>query len=170
MRDIDGLSGVRTDQHDVAKTTQPKKKVKKAKRPSNPTNIVPDDQISDALSAIPNYKLERIYYSLVSLTTRDHTPLLSVGAWSFFETLTAASGRNESVDFYAYLSKQKLNGMDLKSNQKSIRETIKRLADFGNTTKHDPTSAAFNYEQLINDFETVKELIVLLANEAKSKR
>lgn len=169
IRNIDGLLGKRVDPHEVVVPAKVPKKTKKAKKPSKPTKIVPVDDISDALAAIPNHKLERIYYSLVSLTTKDHTPLLSVGAWAFFETLTAVCGRKSGTDFYSFISKNKLAEYGLQARQKTLQEVVKRFAEFGNSGKHDPTSAAFHGEQLINDFETVKELIVCLASEAKSK-
>jgi hypothetical protein len=169
LRNVDGLSGTRVRQHDVDIPGKRSKPAKRAKKPLKPTKIVPVDEISDSLAAIPNYKLEKIYYSLVSLTTKDHTPLLTVGAWSFLETLTAATGRNPQTDFYSYLTKNKLDSLGVGQNQKTIRPIIKKLSEVGNITKHDVTSAAFNDEQLINDFETLKDVIIALAKEAKSK-
>lgn len=166
LRRIEGLSGDRVELHSADRAKQTKRSKKTLKKPTKQTKIVPVEEISTALADIPNYKLEKLYYSLVSLSTTDHTPLLSVGVWAFFETLTAANGRN-NTDFFAFLSKSKLQSLGFASNQKVLAEVVKRFAEFGNTTKHHASSAAFNGEQLINDFETVKELIIELAKNAK---
>lgn len=166
LRRIEGLSGDRVESHSVERAKQSGRSKKTPIKPTRRTKIVPVDEISIALADIPNFKLEKLYYSLVSLSTTDHTPLLSVGVWSFFETLTAADGRS-GTDFFAYLSKSKLRSLGFVSNQKVLSEVVKRFAEFGNTTKHHAKSAAFNGEQLINDFETAKELIIELAKNAK---
>ena len=124
-----------------------------------------------ALKEIPSYKLESIYFSLCKISLKEHTPLLYVGAWMFIETLTALCERNDTTDFYSYLSAQKMTSLSLgaKNETKAIREAVKRISEAGNTTKHNKTSAAFNGEQLVNDFRVMKSLLVALAKEAKGK-
>ena len=124
-----------------------------------------------ALKEIPSYKLESIYFSLCKVSLKEHTPLLYVGAWMFIETLTALCERNDTTDFYSYLSVQKMTSLSLgaKNEIKAIREAVKRISEAGNTTKHNKTSAAFNSEQLENDFKVMKSLLVALAKEAKGK-
>ena len=94
-----------------------------------------------------------------------------MGAWSFIETLTALNGRSSSTDFHSYLSNQKLAKLGLvnKQENRSIRDALKRVADFGNSTKHHKTSAAFSGEQLANDFETMEQTLVALARECRGK-
>lgn len=169
LRNLEGVTGERVEQHVVVATKPKPNGSTRAKKPKKPTKIVPRLEISKALEQIPSYKLEKIYYSLCSFPVRDHTPLLYVGAWSFIETLTAAAGRKPKTDFQSFLSKAKLSQMGFSSDQKTLGEVIKRIAEHGNTTKHDETSAAFNGEQLINDMEKLKKLIVALAEEAKAK-
>ena len=95
-----------------------------------------------------------------------------MGAWSFIETLTALNGRSPGTDFHSYLSNQKLVKLGLINKQeiKSIRGALKRVADFGNSTKHHKSSADFSSEQLANDFETMEQTLVALAKECKGKR
>ncbi len=94
--------------------------------------------------------------------------MLYVGSWMFIETLTALCGRNYNTDFHSYLSVQKMTSLSLgaKNETKAISEAVKRISEAGNTTKHNKTSAAFNGEQLANDFEVMKSLLVALVKKA----
>ena len=133
--------------------------------------IFSNPELVAALKEIPSYKLENIYFSLCKISLKEHTPLLYVGSWMFIETLTALCGRNYNTDFHSYLSVQKMTSLSLgaKNETKAISEAVKRISEAGNTTKHNKTSAAFNGEQLVNDFEVMKSLLVALAKEAKGK-
>lgn len=173
LRNSDGLDNVRGNRRSVQSTKSTTKEMKKKKlaKPSSPTKIGPSDDLQAALKAIPSYKLEQLYFSLCSLSLASHTPLLTVGAWSFLETLTAVCGRNSGTDFHSYLSAQKLTNFGLggKRDTASIREAVKRISELGNSTKHNKTSGSFNGVQLANDFETIEKLLVSLAVEAKGK-
>ncbi len=129
------------------------------------------NELQTALDDIPSYKLAKIYYSLCSLSLAQHTPLLSVGAWTFIETLTALNGRNAKANFHSYLSPQVLQklGIAEKKDTTSIREAVKRISELGNSTKHNKTSASFNGETLANDFETMEKMLIALAVQAKGK-
>jgi pyruvate-formate lyase len=83
--------------------------------------------------------------------------------------LTAQCGRNSTVAFHDFLSKQKLNSMGFPDRESvnSIRQALQRISIYGNTTKHHDKSANFNGEQLANDMDTLKEVICKLAEEAK---
>ncbi len=173
VREIDGVSGDRVDRHTVSSSTENNdtKKTKKTKRPSKPTKISPNDELQKALKEIPSYKLEILYFSLCTLSLSQHTPLLSIGAWSLLETLTAICGRTIKSDFHSYLNGKKLEdiGTCKKTEASSIREAVKRVSEYGNSTKHNKTSAAFNGEQLANDFETMTQMLIDLAVNAKGK-
>ena len=173
LRNSEGVSGDRVPSYPIPglkKSTAGKDK-KKSTKPKKPTKIALSKELQKALSAIPSYKLEKLYYSLCSLSLSTHTPLLSVGAWSFIETLTALSGRKSSTDFHAYMSQQKLQelGLGNRTDTKSVREAVKRVSEFGNSTKHNRTSAAFNSEQLSNDIETMEKMLIVLAKQSKGK-
>lgn len=173
LRNLEGLTGGRVKKRvvsmpsDVAPTPEEKKIIK----PQKITKIAPNDDLQLALRDIPSYKLEQLYYSLCSLSLSSHTPIITVGAWSFLETLTAVCGRNSGTDFHTYLAPTKLNSLGLgdKKDTKSIRDSVKRISDLGNSTKHNKTSSAFNGEQLANDFLTMEGLLVALAKNAKGK-
>ena len=171
LRKSEGVSSERTSKYYIAVQGKPTKGKTKAKpkNPPKPKKIALSEDLQDALNDITSYKLSKIYYSLCSLSLARHTPLLSVGAWSFIETLTARSGRKRNTDFHAYLSGQKLQeiGLSSKENRKSVREAVKRISELGNSTKHDHTSASFNGEQLANDIETMEKMLIALAKKSK---
>jgi hypothetical protein len=85
--------------------------------------------------------------------------------------LTARCGRTSGVPFADYLSKSRLNvlGYTQREDVNSLRQALERIAHYGNTTKHHETAATFNGAQLANDMDTLKGLIIKLAEEAKTK-
>lgn len=135
-------------------------------RPSRYIGFEPD--ILKALEALGGSKLPNLYTSICSVTLESHTPLVSIGAWAFLESLSAKAGRGEKTPFPDFFSKHRLQGYGLPTgkNGRGIEEAIKRVATSGNVTKHDPTAAQFNGEQLANDMETLKNLILKCAEEA----
>ena len=173
LRSSEGMSGDRISKYPITgpKKSTPSKTKNKSAKPRKPTKIAWSQELEAALEDISSYKLKRLYYSLCSLSLSNHTPLLSVGVWSFTETLTALSGRNSGTSFHSYLSPQKLQklGIIQKTDMQSVREAVKRVSDFGNSTKHNPTSAAFNGEQLANDIETMGKTLIALAKQSKDK-
>ena len=173
LRNLHGVSGERVEKHPIASTKAPfKSRAKRsAHSPKRPAKIAHSEILSDVLQEIPSYKLEKLYYSLCSIRLDAHTPLLSVGAWSFIETLTALEGRSGNVDFHSYLSNRKIQSLGLGERQgsKSIRQALKRISEFGNSTKHHRSSAAFSGEQLANDFETMEKALVALAVQCKGQ-
>lgn len=170
---IKGLTGRRNEPESLSRDSRTggKQRRQAPKRPETPTHIAYEKEISQKLKAIPSYKLERIYYSLCDISLEDHCPLLSVGAWSFFECLTANHGRLPSKPFCDYLNGDKLNkmGFSEKEDRKSFRQAIERISKYGNTTKHHNEAALFHGDQLANDMDILKEVICKLADEAKEK-
>ena len=173
LRSLPGLSGERVEGHPIVASSSSSKSKSQASahRPRKPRKIRPSSDLSIALRAIPSYKLEKLYYSICSVNLDTHTPLLAVGAWSFVETLTALEGRSSNVDFHSYLSNQKLKeiGLGTRQETKSIREALKRISEFGNSTKHHKSAAAFSGEQLSNDFETMERTLVALATRSRGQ-
>jgi hypothetical protein len=149
--------------------TRTSQRKRRPKKPAKRAHLPYREDIHEALQAIPNYKLEQLYYSVCRLELADYTPLLSVGVWSFIESLSSIAGRQATTNFYSYLSKQKINSLDCMSGSspRSAREALKRISDFGNTTKHDSVGAMFNGEQLANDFEMIAPIVLALAKEVK---
>jgi hypothetical protein len=171
-RKFPGRAGLSVDKiAPITVSAEPPKISRRKRRPKKPTkqtHLAYNEDIHEALQAIPNYKLEQLYYSLCRLELADYTPLLSVGVWAFIESLTSVAGRNEKTDFYSYLSAQRIQTLSCMpaSSAKSARLALKRISDFGNTTKHDSVGAMFNGEQLANDFEMIAPIVLALAKEA----
>ena len=175
LRDMDGVSGQRVERRPImpgspAPAPAPKPDPE-PKRDRKRSKISASGALIKVLQELGNYKLKNLYTSLCAISLNKHAPLLSVGAWSFLETLTAATGRKPNTDFGAYLSPSKLQQLGLgdRPQTRSIHQVVKRLADYGNSTKHDMTSAAFNGEQLANDFDTIEKTLIALAEEAKTQ-
>ncbi len=147
----------------------------KPKRPKKrkPRRFVPYEQeVMSALEGLGGDKLPNLYNSICSVSLDAHTPLVAIGAWAFLESLTAKAGRNVGTDFPSFFSKARLQGYGLSTGKgdKSINEALRRVSASGDVTKHDGTAALFNGEQLINDMETLKDLVVKCAAEAVAEK
>lgn len=175
-RPLNNLSGVTTtrvepeslisDRPEVGGKKQPRKKL--PKKPQKAKHVAYDEDIFQALRSLGNGKLESLYHSICTIDLDPHTPILAVGAWSFFETLTACGGRKDGTSFADYLSKSKLAAFGLGEKTTALREAMNRISAYGNTTKHHPVSATFNGDQLNNDFVALREVILKSITEAAS--
>ena len=101
----------------------------------------------------------------------DPTTPDSALALDIKETLTGRAGRSSDTDFLSFLSAQRLQhyGLGRGRDTKALRDAVQRISHFGNITKHHETAAAFNGDQLANDMETLKDLILRCADEALAK-
>ena len=129
------------------------------------------NDLSCALENTGSFKLQELYRSMHTISAREHTPLLAVGAWAFVETLTALEGRKGKVSFHSYLSADKLNrlGLGSKNETKETRNALERISEMGNATKHHQQAAAFNDAMLITDFLIAEGVFVALAREVAGK-
>ncbi|MBL4732878.1 MAG: hypothetical protein JKY82_09810 [Rhizobiaceae bacterium] len=169
---MQGLSGKITEPKPIEKSNAhpTKKRRSKPKKPPVPSKLSYYDDIADALKKLGNYKLSCLYFSICDISVSQHTPLIAVGLWSFIESLTADMG--SKTDIIAYFSKQKLNdlGFDRDRQNGGLRQAFVRISHYGNTTKHDAKAATFDSKQLANDFDTMRDLILVCVNEAIAKK
>ncbi len=145
----------------------------RTRKATRPQRLPWDAKISDTLKALRNWKLQNLYHSICNISLQENTPLLAVGAWSFFETLTARAGREPQTDFYSFLSQDRLIKYGLGSNKTQVnplREAIQRIQNYGNTTKHHDTAASFNGDQLFNDMDSLNNLILKVIEGAISQK
>lgn len=152
--------------------SKPKKRTSRPSKPKTISYLPHDDEIEKALDDLGEQKLPRLYNSICSIKLQSHTPLLLIGVWAFLESLSSKAGRDVETSFPAYFGQPKLKeyGLDRgRKGNKAIFEPLKRISDSGNVTKHDGTAAFFNGEQLANDLETLKNLILKCIEEAKNK-
>lgn len=149
---------------------KPKPIRKKPKIPEKVRTVRHEQEIYDALKKLGNDKLSSLYYSICSVELERHTPLVAIGVWAFFETLTSCAGRFDGTNFMGYLSKAKIVGYGISaSDAKSLQDVLNRIQNYGNSTKHHPLSATFNGDQLNNDMVASKGLILKCIEEAQSK-
>ncbi len=170
---LPGITSSRLEAESISSdtpNTKPKTKHrKKPKLPEKAKSIAYEEGISISLKLLGNEKLESLYYSICATELEIHTPLVSVGVWSFFETLTACAGRDDGVSFDSFLSKAKLTSYGVGNDAKSLQEVLRRINAYGNTTKHHKISAIFNGDQLNNDLSTLKVVILKCIEEAMQK-
>lgn len=145
---------------------EPKKKIAPKHKPKN--FITFEQKIYNALEELDSHKLSNLYYSICSVTLESHTPLVSIGAWAFLESLSARAGRKTSTDFPSFFNKLRLQNYGLATGKgdKAIMSALKDISTSGDVTKHDGTAALFNGEQLANNMDTLKNLILKCIEEA----
>lgn len=126
------------------------------------SNLPFDHDIMDALKALDSQKLISIYNSITTVPLNPHVPLVTVGAWAFMESLSALAGRDVTTSFPAFFSAQRLASYGLPTGKaaKAVTAALQSVANSGDVTKHHGTAAHFSGEQLANDMETLKDLIV----------
>jgi hypothetical protein len=126
------------------------------------STLAHEHEIMDALKSMNSQKLVSLYNSITIVPLNPHAPLVSVGAWAFLESLSAKAGRGENQDFPSYFDKNRRAkyGLPTGKDAKAVTEALKHVAASGDVTKHDGTAALFNGDQLANDMDTLKDLIL----------
>lgn len=143
------------------------KRKTKPKKPEKAKHVEYADEIASALKSYGNYKLEALYHSICTIELEHHTPLVCIGVWAFFESLTACAGRNEGTAFGSFLSNNRLGTYGITGSSRTpVRTALDHIQDYGNTTKHDAVAATFNGDQLNNDMAVLKPVILKVIEEA----
>lgn len=129
-----------------------------------------EHEIMDALKAINSQKLVSLYNSITIIPLSPHAPLVSVGAWAFLESLATRAGADENTNFLSFFSKDRRAryGLPTGKGAKAVSEALNQVSASGDVTKHDGTAALFNGEQLANNMDTLKELILQCIKEIES--
>lgn len=136
------------------------------KKPEKAKHVQFESDIFSNLKGFGNWKLRSLYHSICSIDLDPHTPIVAIGAWSFFETLAACAGCNEGTSFDSFFRKAKLKSYGIVGETHSLKSALERIRGYGNTTKHHPVSATFNGEQLNNDMIALKDVILKCIEEA----
>lgn len=175
-RGLGTLSGVTPTRIEAESLTtdSPSESAKKTRRktpkkPEKTKHVLYQDEIFLALKNYGNGKLQSLYHSITSIELDPHTPIVAVGVWSFFETLTACAGRNKETSIDSYLSKNKMTAYGIAGDTLTLTNALQRIREYGNTTKHHPVSATFNGDQLNNDVTSLKNVILKCIEEAETK-
>jgi hypothetical protein len=129
-----------------------------------------EHDIMDALKSLRSQKLASLYDSITSVPLNPHAPLITIGLWAFLESLAGRAGRDSTTNFQSYFTKARLQvyGLSTGKGDKAILEALRQVAASGDVTKHDATAAMFNGQQLANDMDTLKNLIIKCIEEAAS--
>jgi hypothetical protein len=166
LNSLPGVSATRIEPESLSATDEGGRQKGKAgkrrpRKPEKPRHIQYASEIASALKAYGNYKLASLYHSICTIELEHHTPLVCVGVWSFFETLTACAGRNNQTSFSAFMSKARLGQYGVTSSTMAgVQQAITRISEYGNVTKHDPVAAAFNADQLNNDMIALNGVVL----------
>ena len=175
-RELASLKGQTHDRVEAESILTPIEKFKKKRRsapgkPKRPQKLPWRADIRDELAQLGSHKLTSLYHSICDVPLQEHTPLLTVGAWSFLETLTARIGRGDKVSFVDFLSKERIQQLGADSTPtKHLQEALRRISHSGNATKHDSVAGAFNGDQLANDIEVLGDLIRAIIREAVTRK
>ena len=158
------LTSAPTKKKDGATT----KKRKKRRPVKKPTQLPYDESVAEALERLGEQKLVSLYNSITFIKFAQHTPLLTVGLWSLLESLAARAGA--SGDFQAFFNKNRVkNNYNLGDDWSDISQSLRRISELGNMTKHHKRGASFNGEQLASDLSVLRELILKCIEEAETK-
>lgn len=130
--------------------------------PKKPELLPYDKSIAEELEKLASQKLTAFYHSICDVSL-EHTPLLTVGCWSFLETLCAIQQNAPTKGFNQVWNnnflEQKLGFQDA-NRRKELIAAIGRLYSDGNITKHAMSGAWMNDKQLYNDMDTLRPVIL----------
>src|SRR5699024_2842003 len=98
--------------------------------------ILRSSDIEDRLKKLKRgKKLQGLYYSIYTISLRQHAQLSYVGAWSFLEALSSLHGRKDTTPFESYL-KGILNNKYKKDRQrKDCGVALDNISTIGNVVK-----------------------------------
>jgi hypothetical protein len=171
---MQGQSHERTEPVSLAVAASTAKKGAKAKpKKRKLRTVLPyEPEVMKALECLKGDKLPSLYNSICSVSLESHTPLVAIGVWAFVESLSARAGRKNDTPFPAFYSKNRLEtyGLAKGKGDKAINEALRKVSASGDVTKHDAGAALFDGQQLINDMETLKDLILRTAADALSQQ
>lgn len=134
-------------------------------RPKPLTKVKSNRQLAKAIKQSGNEKLLDLFHSITSISAKSHPLLIAIGVWALLETCAKFCGANEDLSFIDFFSKGKMGQMGIaKKKAGTIHDAFVRLAKGGNATKHDAVSANFDFRSIINDMETVSEVVARVLN------
>ena len=129
LSDLPGITSTRIEPESLGEEMQPlpaRKRAAAPKKPEKARHVQYEDEIAKALKAWGNGKTRKpLPFDLHYRLHDPHTPIVAIGVWAFFETLTACAGRNEGTSFDSFLGKQKLAGYGI--SDKAIAPALIRI-------------------------------------------
>lgn len=170
LRTADGLSPAKTEPvslEELAKANKDnkteKRKTPSPSKPERAKHIPSDEAIAAKLGDLGNQKLASLYYSICKIPLAEHTPLIVIGVWAFWECVSALMGRHERIAFPDYFTTARLVDeykIGTKDRMRPLTQALTRISQNSNATKHHLVSADYNDQQLVNDMTTLKPLMI----------
>lgn len=154
-----------------ASTTKPIKHARRRVKTTSRVTITHDHDIMDALRELDSQKLINLYDSITSVPLNPHAPLVSIGAWAFVESLAGLAGRQPGVPFTNFFSTRRLQkyGLDTGKGNKATFAALANLSRSGDVVKHDGIASNFNGDQVANDMDMLKKLILKTVEDAANQ-
>lgn len=167
------MEGTRTDPtewgSDVAAPPEPDRSTKSPKNPQR-KRLPYNRKLEQAVESLGIQKLQHLYFDLTKVPL-DHTSLLAVGLWSFYEVLTANMGKNEGTAISDFMTIERIASLGFSSREqkKSLPRAFRSVTEAGNLTKHDKRAAQFDKNQLYNDLETLEGVTIAMVESITPK-
>lgn len=124
--------------------------------------------IQTKLGELNNQKLCELYGSLTMINFQ-HCPVLFIVASCVLEILCLQAGKplNDKRTVSRFIGEEYFDkGKGPKDRKTAIIRSLESIRQNANITKHDNVAAAFDAKQLINDMNSIDELMVLLIEDA----
>lgn len=130
------------------------------------TKIIKSLAIVEKLEELGSQKLSQLYNSLYSVSLVEHPVLMSVGSWSFFETLSKLSGATTGTSFSSYFN-GKINEWYTSDRERknAFKRVLSDLSERGNLDKHESEYYTVDARQLVVDFNVTEPLILKILDE-----
>ncbi len=145
--------------------TPPKLDAEARKKAKLRTKIESSAAISERLHKLGSHKLDLLYYSLCKISLTEHPALMSVGAWSFFETLARLSGATQGTSFESFFNSKINTWYNDKEQKKKFKKIIGDIAEEGNLDKHDTTYYTVDGKPLAMRFKSLENFILKVLDE-----
>lgn len=139
----------------------------RASQPKDKSRLQVFEDLDDALNELENDRLLSLHASITGISAETHTPLVAIGLWAFIEVLTRAAGRGEKAEIVSFYNSFTQNAGFAREELKSQRQSLKRVMENGDATKHHAIAMSVDPRQLKNDFEVLRPVLVTLAQKAK---
>ncbi|MFK4050506.1 ParB N-terminal domain-containing protein [Acinetobacter venetianus] len=139
----------------------------KAKKPKTYTKIPISEPIATKLALHDDfYKLSFIYYSICTISAEENSALISVGCWSFLDTLSTVLNKNDKDSFVGFFNNKINNDHLWKTHfkdyeKKDIKPALAYILEYGNSSKHSKKDFCLDASTLINKFRVLEGLIIL---------
>ena len=170
LKEIENLSGIEIEpkEIDIPKIDFEQESPPTSRRTRTSQNIKRNPEVMERIGRLGNSKLWSFYNSITSFSPNHHSPLITIGIWAFFETLTAVLGRKEDSDFLSFINSEfhhYFRNLE-RERRKEIKDVLKKVRDSANLAKHRREWGGLNGQELQIGIPILEELIMHLIDAA----